>query len=159
SCRIHGGERRRPGDLLRREGITGDHPRDHVKGLCGVTPFAAAMFGGGQVFSAFDPATLGSNTTLSADKRTATHAGTAAAGAGVACVAVDLTAHKLWVRKAGGNWNGNAAYDPAAGTGGQTIGSGTWYPAGSESDTGVYTLNVGQQAFVGLKPAGFFIWE
>lgn len=79
---------------------------------------------------------------------------------GVACFAVDLGAHTLWVRKPGGNWNGNVAYSPAAGTGGVTIASGTFYAASSSGGpVSVWTLDTGNEAFAGVRPTSFYIWE
>ncbi len=88
---------------------------------------------------------------------------TAASWAGgneVAEIAVDLTNHLLWARKAGGSWNGTGA-DPAAGTGGVSILSGTLYPAISVYDVGeadVIQVNFGATAFTGTVPAGFAAW-
>jgi hypothetical protein len=78
----------------------------------------------------------------------------------VAEIAVDLTSHLFWARKAGGSWNGTGA-DPAAGTGGVTILSGTLFPAVSVFDsTGpdAIQINFGATAFTGTVPTGFSAW-
>lgn len=82
------------------------------------------------------------------------------ANASVICIAVDLVARLLWVRiGAAGNWNNNASFSPAAGTGGVSISLGAGVPAypivyfagGSEQ----VTANFGDSAFTGAVPSGF----
>lgn len=69
---------------------------------------------------------------------------------------VDFSALKFYIRINGTNWN---SMDPAAGTGGQTFASGSWFPAfSSDSSSDSSTLNVGASAF-GTSPAsGYSAW-
>ncbi len=79
----------------------------------------------------------------------------------VAEIAVDLDAHLFWARKAGGSWNGTGA-DPAAGTGGVSILSGTLYPAVSVFTSvgpDAIQVNFGATAFTGTVPSGFSAWN
>jgi hypothetical protein len=86
--------------------------------------------------------------------------GTIANGA-VICVAVDLTARLVWFRLgAAGNWNNNATYNPATGTGGVSIfGLGGGIPAfPAVTVAGLndqVTANFGDTAFTGTVPSGF----
>lgn len=79
------------------------------------------------------------------------------------CIAVDLDAGLLWFRVgAAGNWNNNAARNPATGAGGVSIASVVsgpaydWYPfVGMGATGGVWTANFGASAFTGTVPSGF----
>jgi hypothetical protein len=76
-------------------------------------------------------------------------------------VAVDLGARRGWFRRGSGNWNGDAAANPATGVGGVTIAaSGSFGPAigftGNSGDSGV--ANFGQSAFANPAPSGFGNW-
>lgn len=74
-------------------------------------------------------------------------------------VAVDLNAQLIWFRNLpSGNWNNNAANNPATGVGGLSISalSGTLYPWASNLFSGdAVTANFGGSAFIGAVPAGF----
>jgi hypothetical protein len=72
-------------------------------------------------------------------------------------VAIDMDAHLLWVRVNGGDWNNSGSADPAAGTGGASILSGTLYPALSNNGNNsvAATINDGLAAFTRAPPAGF----
>lgn len=87
--------------------------------------------------------------------------GTTAVG-DVYSAAIDLTARLAWFRRNGGNWNGDAAADPATGTGGVTIASGSFAPilrfATSAASTNQLTGNFGQSSFVYTAPSGFGNW-
>lgn len=82
------------------------------------------------------------------------------------CVAVDVGARLVWLRKgAGGNWNNDVIgnQNPATGIGGLNFATitGTVYPALSAQLSSAETMkiNTGQAPFVGARPAGFYIWE
>lgn len=68
--------------------------------------------------------------------------------------AFDAATGKLWVRNASGYYNSG---DPAAGTNaGVTIGSGTFYAAGSGYETNaINEFNFGQQPFTYTPPSGY----
>lgn len=78
-------------------------------------------------------------------------------------VAVDLTALKIWFRKNNGNWNGDAAANPATGANGISLPSTTWTPfvgfdgAGTASGDN-FTANFGQSAFANVAPSGYGNW-
>jgi hypothetical protein len=72
--------------------------------------------------------------------------------------AIDMTARLGWIRRNNGNWNGDAAANPATGTGGVTISAGNFAPAVSFSNTSAtdaWTVNFGQAAFAFTAPSGF----
>lgn len=79
----------------------------------------------------------------------------------VICIAVDITAKKLWIRKNGGNWNNTAGNDPATNVGGTDLttllaNNGTVYPAMNSWQSGDrVTMNFGVSAFTQSVPAGF----
>jgi hypothetical protein len=75
----------------------------------------------------------------------------------VICVAVDLTAKLAWWRLgAAGNWNANAARNPATGVGGASIpNAGTAFATDSFGGADTLISNFGGSAFVGVVPAGF----
>lgn len=80
-------------------------------------------------------------------------------------IAVDLTAHKAWLRKNGGNWNGLAltSENPNTGTGGVTIAAFAFAPAVGFGGTGTaagdaMTANFGATAFGSAAPTGFNNW-
>src|SRR5580765_3480148 len=78
------------------------------------------------------------------------------------CVALDLTNSKVWFRRNGGNWDGNATHNPATNTGGISIStlvaSGRpWFiftNVGS-GEVSTYTLNSGDTTFAQSVPSGF----
>jgi hypothetical protein len=73
--------------------------------------------------------------------------------------AIDLTADLGWIRKNGGNWNGDAAANPATGAGGVTIAAGSFAPlvrfAAAVVSTDQMTGNFGQSSFAYTVPSGF----
>lgn len=82
----------------------------------------------------------------------------------VCCVAVDLTNQKIHFRKNGGNWNNNAAHDPATNTGGFSISfisSNPVYPLALFAATtlSILTANFGATAFAQTPPSGFSAWQ
>jgi hypothetical protein len=76
-------------------------------------------------------------------------------------IAVDLSSRLVWFRLgAAGNWNANAANNPATGVGGisiPTLGIGIpAYPAVSfQANADAVTANFGDSAFTGTLPSGF----
>lgn len=71
-------------------------------------------------------------------------------------VHVDLTGLLIYFRINGTNWH---SMDPAAGTGGQAIASGSWFPAYSAGGVNENaTLNVGTTAFNNSPASGFSAW-
>lgn len=76
-------------------------------------------------------------------------------------VAVDLDNWQVWFRVApSGNWNGDAAANPATNTGGVSISAlsaTTVSPAVGfgVTITDVFTMNAGASAFIGTVPSGF----
>ncbi len=86
--------------------------------------------------------------------------GTITAGT-VVCIAVDLVNELLWMRlSAAGNWNNNAANNPATGVGGIAIpGFGVGIPmhpaAWINGSTDQITANFGDTAFTGAVPSGY----
>jgi len=80
----------------------------------------------------------------------------------VICIAFDLDNSKAWFRKNVGNWNGNAAHNPATNAGGISISTlvatgRPWFVmAGAGSGAAPsFTLNSGDSAFVQTVPTGF----
>lgn len=84
-----------------------------------------------------------------------TNIGGAAASGDV--ISIAWTTTKVWFRKNGGNWNGNAAYDPAANTGGVSIHlSGPVYVVARLYTTGdVCTLRPTPASWSYSPPTGF----
>jgi collagen triple helix repeat protein len=87
----------------------------------------------------------------------------AAAFGDVFAAAIDLTAKLIWFRKNNGNWNGDAAANPATGTNGIAFPAASYKPyvrfsnsSGGASDA--MTANFGASAFSGAAPAGFTSW-
>jgi len=81
----------------------------------------------------------------------------------VISVAVDLTAHKIWFRKNGGNWNDNATYNPATDVGSFPVASGNFVPVMGFDDNSAQigntvTVNFGASAFAYAVPSGFGNW-
>ena len=77
-------------------------------------------------------------------------------------MAVDFDAKKVWFRKNGGIWNGNASYNPATATGGfsTSLYTGTpHYVLVSGDLNSVTTVNFGATAFAAAAPAGFAAWD
>lgn len=74
-------------------------------------------------------------------------------------IAVDLSAHLIWFKDitAGTNWNGTVGADPATGTSGLTIQSGTFVPAVvfTQFSSAQATYNFGASGFTGSVPSGF----
>jgi hypothetical protein len=86
--------------------------------------------------------------------------GTAASG-NVYGFAYDLNNRLAWIRRAGGNWNGDAAANPATGVGGVAILPGGFTPYVYLSNGGgleSVTANFGATAYVGTPPSGFGNW-
>ena len=78
----------------------------------------------------------------------------------VVCIAVDLTNRRIWFRLgAAGNWNNNAANNPATGVGGISHSIGAGIPAQPafhlNGNLEAITANFGDAAFVGAVPSGF----
>lgn len=108
----------------------------------GINTNSLGLFGGGGVFR--NGSQVGTD-------------GTGSSGATVS-MAVDRDNNKIWFRVNGGDWNNNAANDPATNTGGIDISgvSGTIFPAWngfSSTDTNV--ANFGSTAFTYAVPSGF----
>lgn len=85
---------------------------------------------------------------------------------GLLCFALDLDNRLIWVRLgAAGNWNGNAANNPATGIGGVSVAPVlglAFYamPAVCMSGAGTScTANFGASAFTGTAPSGFVGWS
>lgn len=77
-------------------------------------------------------------------------------------IAVDFFAGKWWVKKIGGNWNGDALANPATGAGGlpiSTVIGSAYISMGMFGgvDYG-FDINTGNAAFVGSLPSGFAAW-
>jgi hypothetical protein len=83
----------------------------------------------------------------------------------VVCMAVDLTAAKIWWRVNGGNWNAGvlANQNPATGAGGfsfATMNAGPYFPAAGFHDSGeVETANFGATSYAQTVPSGFGNWQ
>lgn len=76
----------------------------------------------------------------------------------IVAVAIDFTAHLIWMKDlTGGNWNNSGTANPATGVGGRTIPSGTFVPAlvFASASTAQMTANFGATAFTGTVPSGF----
>lgn len=72
--------------------------------------------------------------------------------------AVDLTARRYWIRKAGGQWNGSASADPSTGVGGidiSALGAGMLYPAGGIFSQGGQLTSRFAASQMTLVPSGF----
>lgn len=78
-------------------------------------------------------------------------------------VAYDAGGHLAWIACAGGNFNGNAANNPATGVGGQSTSafdSGGLFPVWLTGQNGcVGVLNAGGSSFTYTLPAGFSAWN
>lgn len=127
----------------------------------GVAPFTSGAWAdpGGNAIAGFglNLGTAGSTIIYSNNVSSGKNLGTAAVG-NVFGFALDLTAKLGWVSKNGGNWNNDAAANPATGVGGVTIPAGTLAPyvrfaAGGATDA--VTGNFGASAFAGAVPSGF----
>lgn len=80
------------------------------------------------------------------------------ANADTLSVAVDLTNNKIWFRRNCGNWDNNAAHDPATNNGGFSISTltGPFYAAANFSGAADQaTFNLGGSAFSCTVPSGF----
>lgn len=84
------------------------------------------------------------------------------AAGNVICIALDLTNSKVWWRKGSGNWDGNAAHNPATNTGGISIAAlvaagRPWFVMAGAGNlvAPVFTLNAGDSAFAQAVPSGF----
>jgi hypothetical protein len=74
------------------------------------------------------------------------------------CAAIDLTSRLGWFRKNGGLWNADAAADPATGTNGVVVPSGSQAPLVRFTNgpaTDAFTANFGASSFAFTPPAGF----
>lgn len=81
----------------------------------------------------------------------------------VLCVAVDLDAQLIWVRKNNGNWNNNGSANPDTGVGYFSfLGAVGPYPlvpvANVNGNQSFYVINVGTSAFAETKPTTFVAW-
>ena len=79
---------------------------------------------------------------------------------GIACIALDVGAALIWFRNgASGNWNNNAGFNPAAGTGGHSISAitGALLAYGGDNNANGQSIiaNFGATAFAGVPPGGF----
>lgn len=79
-------------------------------------------------------------------------------------IAVDLSARRGWIRKNGGNWNGDAAADPVTGVGGVPLqATDSFAPAvgfggaGTAVNDGM-AINAGQMAYTMANPSGYADW-
>jgi hypothetical protein len=105
-------------------------------------------------------ATYGSGAIWSNNANTGKSIGSTVPG-NVVGVAIDLDARKAWFRRGVGNWNGDAAANPATGANGVTVAaSGSFGPAiGFTATPGdSATANFGQTAFANAAPSGFGMW-
>ena len=78
-------------------------------------------------------------------------------------IAIDLDARLGWFRRNGGNWNGDAAANPATGAGGVTIASGAFTPVVYFQNNGngpnnSSVANFGATTFAYAAPSGFGNW-
>lgn len=86
--------------------------------------------------------------------------------------AIDIGGQLIWVRVDGGNWNGNATYNPTTAVGGQALTALGWtwstltpvtYLHISTASGGTYndatTMNCGLSAFTDSIPSGFAAWD
>jgi hypothetical protein len=74
--------------------------------------------------------------------------------------AIDLTARLVWFRRNNGNWNGDAAADPATGANGVVVPAGALSPYVRFTNSGatdVQAANFGQAAFAFTPPSGFIL--
>jgi hypothetical protein len=77
-------------------------------------------------------------------------------------IAVDIDAKKMWVRKNGGNWGNNGAWNPATGVGGSDISTltGAIYPTvGFFTESTQATCNFGATSYTYAAPSGFGNWS
>jgi hypothetical protein len=78
--------------------------------------------------------------------------------------AVDLGAKRIWFRTNGGNWNNDAANDPATNKGGidiSTLAGGPYFAYGGGGDSGwgdTLGANFGGSAYAFPVPSGFSNW-
>ncbi len=85
----------------------------------------------------------------------------------IICVAVDFTNLRAWMRANAGNWNGDAAANPATNTNGIDISAvfSSSVPAfalginNATINATVGTLNAGRSAFSQAIPSGFVSWD
>ncbi|WP_214471075.1 hypothetical protein [Mesorhizobium sp. dw_380] len=78
-------------------------------------------------------------------------------------MAIDLTAHLLWVRIGAGNWNGSGVANPATGVGGISLPSGlnsgaVFAGISVVNHDDFSTANFGGSAFSQAPPSGFSAW-
>jgi hypothetical protein len=131
----------------------------HMFGLSGSTDPLLATFPSGVNCVTIAP---GSNTLMySNNVDQGKNFGTAASG-DVYSFAIDLTNRLAWIRRNGGNWNMDAAANPATGVGGVTVGAGSFAPAVYFSTSSLNdnaTGNFGLTAYVYTPPSGFLNWD
>jgi hypothetical protein len=78
--------------------------------------------------------------------------------------AVDLGSNRIWFRTNAGDWNNNAANDPATNKGGidtSALAGGPYFAFGEGGDSGLgdtLTANFGGSAYVQSMPSGFGNW-
>lgn len=106
----------------------------------------AVFFGGGSTL-------VYTNGSATAKNLGATVAGNIFAGA------IDLTNRLAWFRRSNGNWNGDAAADPATGVGGVLLVAGSFAPwcrgSGAAGNLDRVDFNFGGSAFSGTVPSGY----
>lgn len=80
-------------------------------------------------------------------------------------MAVDIGNLLLWLRVAGGNWNGSSTANPATATGGISLstmtGGGPFYAAAvsfTNDPNPIWTANFGGSAYANAAPSGFGNW-
>jgi hypothetical protein len=128
-------------------------------GHVGLKSSTNPSFGGTAMQAVLSVVPGAGNDIFSSGVNTGKDAGGTAAVGGVFGFAVDLTARLGWVRYSNGDWNGEAAANPATGTGGVTLPpTDAVVPAvrfASGVSTDALTANFGASAFSGAVPAGF----
>ena len=120
------------------------------------------------VFSATQMTTLSTSVQLGGTSTIYSNGGSTGKALGATAVgdvysfAIDLTASLGWIRRNGGNWNNDAAANPATGVGGVVIAAGSFAPivrfAAAAAGTDQVTGNFGQSSFVYTAPSGFGNW-
>lgn len=75
-------------------------------------------------------------------------------------IALDASARRIWFQMQGGNWNGNAGFDPATGVGGLDISllQGTIFPGIVVRNTGSACI-INPGSFNYAIPSGYQSWE
>jgi hypothetical protein len=105
----------------------------------------------------------GSGLIYSSNSSSGKSLGSDLANGNIVGVAIDLTARRGWFRKNGGLWNNDASADPAAGTNGVVVATGSFGPSVGFTSSGstagdAMTANFGQSAYSMTPPSGFGNW-